>query len=121
MRLNGKVEIIEEVERLIIAKSKCFKNKNGSEGLHSQLNDDSSSRVFVRQYAVNVNGHLISVRMQFDYRSKTGQVQIKDEKVWKLITAIPSMARLFNKLHPSYVRGYHRRDGLRGSMDRLFG
>ena len=103
MKLKGKIEFVEEVDRLLSTNTHCQKQDSGSKGDYSPWDKNGQgSSVFRRQYIVDCEPELAMVMFDYDYRRGSGMVQIRDDKVWKVVAVIPAIARPMSKLEPYY-------------------
>lgn len=130
MKLWGKVSVIEELEQVITRYVKHSLDlitkdyeagkitkvtydrligilekamiKDGGIG-NSGLGGDMRSRVFSRLYELQLNGTMVAVKLGFDYRDMTGEVHIRDDKIWKVAVQMPNLVEPFSRLKPFYT------------------
>lgn len=108
---------IEQIEKLIKEGTRHKLNKDGAQGIHSMLGDNTHSRVYSKQYLIFTNGFTIAVKLGFDYRDDTGDIHLRDDKAWKLAAVIPDMANSMSRLYPIYST--KRRGEFLKAMDKL--
>ena len=101
MKLWGKVSVIEELEQVIIKEGNHRLGRDG--GINGSGQGDDRSRVFSRLYELQLNGTMVAVKLGFDYRDMTGEVHIRDDKIWKVAVQMPGLVVPFSRLKPFYT------------------
>ena len=121
MRYKGDIKVIEEIQELFTSKAKYYVTKDGAGGQHTTLKDDSHSRVFSREFLLFLNElGTVSVKLGFDYRDKSGEIHMRDDKAWRIAATLPDFALLMYKLEPFYHNRQRYRGEFMKSMDKLF-
>lgn len=120
MKLEGQVKVVEEVrDKIVNSKLPFFLKKDALAGKHFMLNNGEKSREYCQVYIVRVNGTSIAVKLEFDRRYGKGEVHIRDDKIFKLLTGVKGLEHSLSRLRPFYTRR-HRGEFLK-SMDQLLG
>lgn len=105
MRLKGKLKVVEEIEQRIINNANCLRYK-------PNVLDDVKSGLCTRQYMIDTKPSLATVKLILDYRDNSGEVHIKDDKIWKLAHALPNLIELMCRLEPYYRHRWISQDEL---------
>lgn len=117
MRYKGNIENIICIEDLITKNLPYRVNKDGSAGIHTQLKEETPSRQFVKCYMVKANSHQIAVKLEFDYRYGSGELSVKDNRIWALAAALPDICSELAKMRPIYTK--HKRGEMMQALDKL--
>ena len=105
MKLKGNIKVIEEIEDSIKSNQSCHRYE-------ANILDDIKSGLCIRQYVVNTRPSLAMVKLILDYRVSTGEVHIKDDKIWKLADTMPDLIKPLCKLKPYYRHRWIPQDEL---------
>jgi hypothetical protein len=120
MKLCGRVQTIEEIEKVIKEKNHAQLGK-GNHGKKVQ-GKEFKPMVFHRTYWLKVKPFAFAVKMKltfdyrdYDYKDNVSEVEVRDDKVWVLVANNPRLAELFCNLTPFYTRSQYYAHKHRGS------
>lgn len=118
MKFRGDIRVIEAIEKLITGGTYYDIEKNGSRGIHTITGDNSKSRLFTRKYKVRLDNTIVVIKLGFDYRDDMGSIHIRDDKAWKLASALHDFSKQMSKLRPFYTNKWPRSQMMQ-AMDKL--
>ena len=120
MKLCGKVDTIEKIEKVI--KQTNHANLDRDNNAKKIQGRDFRPPVFHRTYWLRLKNHVFAVKVKlafdyrkYDYKDNVSEVEIRDDRVWVVVAGVPQLAELFCRLTPFYTRSQYYAHKHRGS------
>ena len=106
MKLCGKVETIEEIEKTLRGSGHIFLHNGGDRNMverRKMQGGGFKSALSHRHYLVSFDSLLVDVKLTFDYRDGKGEFTCRDSLVWLLVSKVDGLEKLLGKLTPFYT------------------